>query len=396
MTQILKRIDFDFKISKATFKQAVNCLVPVESFVLVEENQYNFVLADQDISIPIFSEIMLESKAIFCTVFSILFEFQDSFANQTLFLVESTVNILANLPLGFGADKSIQAIDEITSQLDSATTLDLTLIEKLVDTLIQTLKFIKRVFIFLIQSYLVILTLSCLGGGLFFVNSSILAKGSPNSKIQTQDIAFAQTQTTENNNQPPKINTTAAGFSSSSDSSSSASDSSSSISSSPSEISQAVSLSSASSEESSAPEIIQPNESKVNVQAAASLLDTGSANSKFVWPARGSISRCDLPGHLACDIANSIGTPIEAASSGIVEEAGFKPGGFGNMIEINHGHGLKTIYMHLSSIQVIRGQFVNQADRIGLLGTTGNSTGPHLHFGVFINNVEQDPYHFLP
>ena len=395
MTQILKRIDLDFKISKASFKQAVNCLVPVKSFVLVEENQHNFVLADQEISTPIFGEIMLESKAIFCTVFSILFEFQDSFASQTLFLVESTVNILANLPLSFGADKSIQAIDEITSQLDSATTLDLTLIEKLIDTLIQTLKFIKRVFVFFTQSYLVILTLSCLGGGLFFVNSSILAKGSSNSKIQTQDIAFAQTQTIDNNNQPPKINTAAA-FSSSSDSSSSASDSSSSISSSSSEISQVISSSSASSEESSAPEIIQPNESKVNVQAAASLSDTGSANSKFVWPARGSISRCDLPGHLACDIANSIGTPIEAASSGIVEEAGFKPGGFGNMIEINHGHGLKTIYMHLSSIQVIRGQFVNQADRIGLLGTTGNSTGPHLHFGVFINNVEQDPYNFLP
>ena len=395
MTQILKRIDLDFKISKASFKQAVNCLVPVKSFVLVEENQHNFVLADQDISTPIFGEIMLESKAIFCTVFSILFEFQDSFASQTLFLVESTVNILANLPLSFGADKSIQAIDEITSQLDSATTLDLTLIEKLIDTLIQTLKFIKRVFIFFTQSYLVILTLSCLGGGLFFVNSSILAKGSSNSKIQTQDIAFAQTQSIDNNNQPPKINTAAA-FGSSSDSSSPTSDSSSSISSSSSEISLVISSSSASSEESSASEIIQPSESKVNVKAAASLSDTGSANSKFVWPARGSISRCDLPGHLACDIANSIGTPIEAASSGIVEEAGFKPGGFGNMIEINHGHGLKTIYMHLSSIQVIRGQFVNQADRIGLLGTTGNSTGPHLHFGVFINNVEQDPYNFLP
>jgi murein DD-endopeptidase MepM/ murein hydrolase activator NlpD len=114
-----------------------------------------------------------------------------------------------------------------------------------------------------------------------------------------------------------------------------------------------------------------------------------------VWPATGTMSRCNLSYHLACDIANRVGTAIVAFRSGRVIEAGWKTGGYGNMVLIDHGNGLESIYMHLSSVSVKVGQNVVAGEFIGSMGSTGNSTGSHLHFGIFENGREVTPYKFL-
>ena len=127
-----------------------------------------------------------------------------------------------------------------------------------------------------------------------------------------------------------------------------------------------------------------------------SVSTTPSSIASFIWPSNGRISRCNIPGHIACDITNNVGTPIVVAASGTVVEAGWKNGGFGNMILIDHGNGLRTIYMHMSQVTVAAGQVVNSGELIGLMGNTGNSTGSHLHFGVFNNGREVNPLQYLP
>ncbi len=112
----------------------------------------------------------------------------------------------------------------------------------------------------------------------------------------------------------------------------------------------------------------------------------------FVWPAvNHSLSGNDFwSGHMGIDIAAGMGAAIYAADSGVVVYAGPIGGGYGNMIMIDHANGYQTLYAHLSQINVKCGQSVYQGSLIGLAGSTGNSTGPHLHFevrylGGFIN-----------
>lgn len=120
-----------------------------------------------------------------------------------------------------------------------------------------------------------------------------------------------------------------------------------------------------------------------------------AAKNIMVWPTTGRMSRCAISYHIACDIANKVGTPIVAFKSGTVVDAGWKEGGFGNMIQIHHGDGLESIYMHLSSVSVKVGQVVSAGEYIGSMGSTGNSTGSHLHFGIFVNGQEVSPYRYL-
>ncbi|MGD2253795.1 MAG: M23 family metallopeptidase, partial [Anaerolineales bacterium] len=102
----------------------------------------------------------------------------------------------------------------------------------------------------------------------------------------------------------------------------------------------------------------------------------------FVWPAGNHyISGNDYwSGHLAIDIAAGYGSRIYAADTGVVVYAGWSDGGYGNLIMIDHGNGWLTVYAHLSTVNVSCGQDVYQGGTIGLAGSTGNSTGPHLHF----------------
>lgn len=98
--------------------------------------------------------------------------------------------------------------------------------------------------------------------------------------------------------------------------------------------------------------------------------------------------------HKGLDIARPSNYNILAAASGVVTKAGYT-GGFGNRIEIEHSNGLKTLYAHLSSINVTVGQEVNTGTVIGIMGSTGNSTGIHLHFELYKDGALQDPMDYL-
>jgi murein DD-endopeptidase MepM/ murein hydrolase activator NlpD len=98
--------------------------------------------------------------------------------------------------------------------------------------------------------------------------------------------------------------------------------------------------------------------------------------------------------HTGIDLRGETGEPVHATAAGRVSIAG-REGGYGNMIEINHGNGLATRYGHLSQIDVKVGQIVHIGDIIGRIGSTGRSTGPHLHYETRINGEAVDPQKFL-
>ena len=98
--------------------------------------------------------------------------------------------------------------------------------------------------------------------------------------------------------------------------------------------------------------------------------------------------------HEGLDFTADVGTPVVAAAAGVVLSAGYHPD-FGNVIDIDHGDGLTSRYAHLSRIDAVPGSLVKRGELIGALGTTGRSTGPHLHFEVRMFGVAQDPALFL-
>lgn len=125
---------------------------------------------------------------------------------------------------------------------------------------------------------------------------------------------------------------------------------------------------------------------------AGSVSPTGS----FVWPASGNITQGYRFYHKAIDIANRGGGAILAADSGRVILAGWPDNsGYGNRVLIDHGNGYITLYAHLSLIQVQNGQSVGRGDVIGQMGSTGRSTGTHLHFEIRHNGVLEDPTRYL-
>ncbi len=121
-----------------------------------------------------------------------------------------------------------------------------------------------------------------------------------------------------------------------------------------------------------------------------------SATGGFVWPTSGQISQGYRWYHKAVDIANGIGTPILAADSGTVTVAGWPDNsGYGNRVLIDHGNGYVTLYAHMSRIDVAAGQTVKRGDQVGVMGSTGRSTGPHLHFEIRAAGALQNPQNFL-
>ena len=118
----------------------------------------------------------------------------------------------------------------------------------------------------------------------------------------------------------------------------------------------------------------------------------------FIWPTiNHTISGNDYwSGHLAIDIGAALGEPISAADSGVVVFAGWATGGYGNTVAIDHGNGYSTLYAHLSSINVSCGRSVTQGQTIGYGGSTGNSTGPHLHFEIRYQGGFVNPWYVLP
>ena len=121
----------------------------------------------------------------------------------------------------------------------------------------------------------------------------------------------------------------------------------------------------------------------------------------FIWPAHGVITQQPSASHMALDIGLPLGTPIVAADGGQVVTAGWSNYGYGYYIVIDHGHRfdhpkrLLTLYAHLSSLNVQVGKSVSQGTVIGYSGSTGKSTGPHLHFEVRLDNVRKNPWNYL-
>jgi murein DD-endopeptidase MepM/ murein hydrolase activator NlpD len=94
--------------------------------------------------------------------------------------------------------------------------------------------------------------------------------------------------------------------------------------------------------------------------------------------------------HVGIDIVAKVGTPVVATAAGRVTAAG-RQGDYGNLVEIDHGHGVVTRYAHMSRVSVKPGQAVERGQNIGAVGTTGLSTGPHLHYEVLINGRHSNP-----
>lgn len=118
----------------------------------------------------------------------------------------------------------------------------------------------------------------------------------------------------------------------------------------------------------------------------------------FIWPVSNhSISGNDYwSGHLALDLAVGLGDSVWAADGGVVVFAGWSLGGYGMIVQIDHGNDWQTVYAHLSQVLVSCGQSVAQGELIGRTGSTGNSTGPHLHFEVRYGGGFVNPWFVLP
>lgn len=128
---------------------------------------------------------------------------------------------------------------------------------------------------------------------------------------------------------------------------------------------------------------------KANLEISLIRPVSGTITSRF-----GAGSKIRRSAHTGLDIANSVGTPIVAAASGTVTFSGYK-GSYGNMIVISHGNGVQTYYGHCSKLYVSAGAQVSQGQAIGAVGSTGNSTGPHLHLEVRVNGVAYNPQNYV-
>ncbi len=117
---------------------------------------------------------------------------------------------------------------------------------------------------------------------------------------------------------------------------------------------------------------------------------------RLIWPASGAITQGYYWYHRAIDIGSYIGNPVRAADSGYVVAAGWSDVGYGYYVVLDHGNGIQTLYAHLSRFFVNAGDSVGQGTVIGQVGSTGNSTGPHLHFEVRRGGVQQNPFNYLP
>jgi len=122
-----------------------------------------------------------------------------------------------------------------------------------------------------------------------------------------------------------------------------------------------------------------------------------SGTGSFIWPTTETyLSGYDYSSiHHGIDIAGSIGNPVYASDAGVIVYAGWNSSGYGNLIIVDHDNGWQTVYGHLDQILVNCGQSVDQGDEIGLLGTTGNSSGPHLHFEIRKDGGYENPWNYL-
>ncbi len=148
------------------------------------------------------------------------------------------------------------------------------------------------------------------------------------------------------------------------------------------------------------PEGVPPAEESIQPRIAQKVIltpDAGSvsATGSFRWPTAGIITQRYSFYHKAIDIANRSGGPILAADGGVIIGAGWDASGYGNRVLLDHGNGYITLYGHLSVLQVTAGQKVNRGDVLGQMGSTGRSTGTHLHFEIRQSGALLNPLSYL-
>ena len=154
----------------------------------------------------------------------------------------------------------------------------------------------------------------------------------------------------------------------------------------------------------SAPRISRDNPGVAKILGPGScgtIVDGAVGTGSFIWPANNHwLSGFDYSpstNHFGIDIAGALGNAVYAADNGVVVYAGWNDWGYGNVIVIDHDGGWQTLYAHLSALNVGCGYSVYQGDVIGAIGSTGNSSGPHLHFEMLNESYGKvNPWNFLP
>ena len=143
--------------------------------------------------------------------------------------------------------------------------------------------------------------------------------------------------------------------------------------------------------------IIEPEQPKYAAMAPqyANAIAGVRGSTNFIWPTTGMITQYPTWYHMAFDIANNSLPPIIAADTGTVIFAGCINWGYGCHVVVDHGNGYSTLYGHMSTLSVSAGQAVNQGQQVGNMGSTGRSTGAHLHFEIRAGGSLLNPQDFL-
>lgn len=149
------------------------------------------------------------------------------------------------------------------------------------------------------------------------------------------------------------------------------------------------------------PEGIKPKEKVIDTSSYVAVREVAPlagvvGEGSFIWPTSGRLSQRWSWYHQAVDVANAAAPAVVASQGGSVVAAGWNKGGYGNYVVVDHGNGFKTMYAHLSSISVSAGQKVGQSQQVGVMGSTGRSTGIHLHFEVIGASGRINPLTVLP
>ena len=143
-----------------------------------------------------------------------------------------------------------------------------------------------------------------------------------------------------------------------------------------------------------------PAESAIWGEGKCAITDIGPLGTgTYVWPTTETrISGYEWTpdvGHYGVDVAGKTGNPIFTVDNGVVVYAGYSTWGYGNVVVIDHGDDLQTIYAHLDTITVTCNQSLYQGDTIGTMGSTGNSSGPHLHFEIRQGSTRLNPHNYI-
>jgi murein DD-endopeptidase MepM/ murein hydrolase activator NlpD len=135
---------------------------------------------------------------------------------------------------------------------------------------------------------------------------------------------------------------------------------------------------------------------KVVTTYTGSVPEGARGTGRFQWPVLGRITQGYWYGHRAIDIGAPTGSAVLAADGGFISFAGWTDVGYGYLVVVDHANSFATYYAHLSNIYVFEGQAVERGQVIGAVGSTGWSTGPHLHLEVRYQNIQQNPRAYLP